>query len=142
MINTAFDGVDAYKVWHICYGNQGGNPGVQEPRGQDMFPFAFQANVDQIHIETMRRGPGDLPHLAKLPEHMDLGVGVIDVKSLVIERPEEIADRIVEAARYVPAERICVSTDCGLLNLKREHAQKKIQALVEGAALARERLSR
>ncbi|MCX9191726.1 methionine synthase [Carbonactinospora thermoautotrophica] len=142
VINTAFDGVDAYKVWHICYGNQGGNPGVQEPRGQDMFPFAFQANVDQIHIETMRRGPGDLPHLAKLPEHMDLGVGVIDVKSLVIERPEEIADRIVEAARYVPAERICVSTDCGLLNLKREHAQKKIQALVEGAALARERLSR
>ena|ERR1035437_2096439 len=107
-----------------------------------MFPFAFEANVNQIHIETMRRGTEDLPHLAKLPAHMDLGIGVIDVKSLVIERPEAIADRIVEATRHIPADRISVSTDCGLLNLKREHAQLKIQALAEGAALARERLSR
>jgi 5-methyltetrahydropteroyltriglutamate--homocysteine methyltransferase len=142
VLNTAFDGVDAYKVWHICYGNQGGNPGVDAPRGADMFPFAFEANVDQIHIETMRRGPEDLPHLAKLPAHMDLGIGVIDVKSLVIERPDAIADRIVEAARYLPAERISVSTDCGLLNLNREQAQLKLQALAEGTALARERLSR
>lgn len=142
VLDTAFDGVDAYKIWHICYGNQGGNPGVDAPRAADMFPFAFGANVDQIHLETMRRGAGDLPHLAKLPADMDLGIGVIDVKSMVIERPEAIADRIVEAARYVPAERISVSTDCGLLNLKREHAQLKIQALTEGAALARERLCR
>ncbi len=142
VINTAFDGVDAYKVWHLCYGNQGGNPGVEEFRGHAIFPAISDVNVDQVHIETMRKGTGDLPHLAKLPKHVDVGVGVIDVKSLVIERPEDIADRIVEAARYVPADRLCVSTDCGLTNLKREHAQKKIQALVEGAALARERLSR
>jgi 5-methyltetrahydropteroyltriglutamate--homocysteine methyltransferase len=72
---------------------------------------------------------------------MSLGVGVIDVKSTVIESPEAIADRLAEAARYVPAERICVSTDCGMLNLKREHAQRKLQALVEGAGIARDRLA-
>lgn len=141
VLNRTFEGVDAHKVWHICYGNQGGNPGVSDPRGQDMFPFAFDANVDQIHIETMRRGPGDLVHLKSLPRHMSLGVGVIDVKSLVIEEPEAVADRLVEAAQHVPAERICVSTDCGLLNLKREHAQRKLTALVEGTRLARQRLS-
>lgn len=141
VLNATFEGVDAYKVWHICYGNQGGNPGVEEPRGQDMFPFAFDANVDQIHIETMRRGPEDLRYLEGLPRHMDLGVGVIDVKSLVVERPEAIAERLLEAARYVPAERICVSTDCGMLNLKREQAQRKLAALVEGTRLARERLA-
>ena len=59
VLNAAFEGVDAHRIWHICYGNQGGNPGVAEPRGQDMFPFAFDADVDQIHIETMRRGAGD-----------------------------------------------------------------------------------
>lgn len=141
VLNTAFDGVDAHRIWHICYGNQGGNPGVNEPRGQDMFPFAFDADVDQIHIESMRRGPGDLQYFRGLPERMSLGVGVIDVKSTVIESPEAIADRLAEAARYVPAERICVSTDCGMLNLKREHAQRKLQALVEGAGIARDRLA-
>jgi 5-methyltetrahydropteroyltriglutamate--homocysteine methyltransferase len=141
VLNTAFEGVDAHRVWHICYGNQGGNPGVADNRGQDMFPFAFDADVDQIHIETMRRGPGDLQYLDGLPERMSLGVGVIDVKSLVIETPEAVADRIMEAAEHVPADRICVSTDCGLLNLKREHAQLKIKALVEGTKIARDRLS-
>jgi methionine synthase II (cobalamin-independent) len=141
VLNTAFEGVDAHRIWHICYGNQGGNPGVGEPRGQDMFPFAFEADVDQIHIETMRRGSGDLQHLKDLPSHMSLGVGVIDVKSLVIEDPRDVADRLVEAARYVPAERIAVSTDCGLLNLKREHAARKLEALVEGTRIARGILS-
>lgn len=137
VLNTAFEGVDAHRIWHICYGNQGGNPGVGEPRGQDMFPFAFEADVDQIHIETMRRGPGDLAHLAGLPERMSLGLGVIDVKSLLIEEPAAVADRIIEASRHVPAERIAVSTDCGMLNLKREHASRKLAALVEGTRIAR-----
>ena len=141
VINAAFEGVQAHRIWHICYGNQGGNPGVGEPRGQDMFPFAFDADVDQIHMETMRRGPGDLQYLKGLPSHINLGVGVIDVKSTVIETPEAIADRIVEAHRHVPAERICVSTDCGMLNLKLEHAQLKLAAMVEGAALARAQVS-
>src|ERR1700737_2583516 len=101
VINTAFQDVDAHRVWHICYGNQGGNPGVTDPRGQDMFPFAFDADVDQIHIEAGRRGPGDLQHLAGLPERMSLGVGVIDVKCTVIEQPEQIADLLVKAAEYV-----------------------------------------
>jgi 5-methyltetrahydropteroyltriglutamate--homocysteine methyltransferase len=142
VLNKAFDGVEAHRIWHICYGNQGGNPGVNDPRGQDMFPFAFDADVDEIHIETMRRGPGDLEHMRKMPAHMALGVGVIDVKSLVIEHPEDIAARLLHAAERVPADRIAVSTDCGLLNLKREHAQRKIEALVAGTRLARERLGK
>jgi methionine synthase II (cobalamin-independent) len=141
VLNAAFEGVDAHRIWHICYGNQGGNPGVGDPRGQDMFSFAFEADVDQIHIETMRRGSGDLQYLKGLPSHISLGVGVIDVKSMVIEDPQAVADRLVEAAQYVPAERIAVSTDCGLLNLKSEHAARKLEALVEGTRIARGALS-
>jgi 5-methyltetrahydropteroyltriglutamate--homocysteine methyltransferase len=141
VINAAFEGVQAHRIWHICYGNQGGNPGVGDPRGQDMFPFAFDADVDEIHVETARRGPGDLDYFKDLPAHMSLGVGVIDVKSLVIEDPEDIAARILLAADRVPADRVAVSTDCGLLNLKREHAQRKIEALGAGVRIARERLT-
>jgi 5-methyltetrahydropteroyltriglutamate--homocysteine methyltransferase len=141
VVNTAFEGVNAHRIWHICYGNQGGNPGVGAPRGQDMFPFAFDADVDEIHVETTRRGPGDLDHFKGMPDHLNLGVGVIDVKSLVIEDPEDVAARLLLAADRVPAERIAVSTDCGLLNLKREHAQRKLEALVAGARIARGRLA-
>ena len=88
----------------------------------------------------MRRGPGDLQYLKGLPSHINLGVGVIDVKSTVIETPEAVADRTRGGARHVPAERICVSTDCGMLNLKLEHAQLKLGALVDGTRIARERL--
>ncbi|MCY4367890.1 MAG: cobalamin-independent methionine synthase II family protein [bacterium] len=137
VVNTAFAGVDAHRIWHICYGNQGGNPGVADQRGQDMFPFAFEADVDQIHIETMRRGPGDLEYLEDLPSHMSLGVGVIDVKTTVVEHPQDVASRLLEAADIVGAERVCASGDCGLLNLKREHAFLKLKATAEGAALAR-----
>ncbi|MGQ0576884.1 MAG: hypothetical protein ACT4RN_22190 [Pseudonocardia sp.] len=89
----------------------------------------------------MRRGPGDLQYLKDLPERMNLGVGVIDVKSTVIEDPQAVANRLVEAAQFVPAERIAVSTDCGLLNLKREHAARKLEVLVEGTRIAREVLA-
>jgi len=84
---------------------------------------------------------GRIQYLAGLPERISLGVGVIDVKSTVIEQPEQIADLLVKAGEVVPPERLCVSTDCGMLNLKREHAQRKLQALVEGTELARLRLS-
>lgn len=54
----------------------------------------------------------------------------------MIEDPPAVADRLVEAAQYVPAERIAVSTACALLDLEREHA-----ALVEGTRIARKILS-
>jgi len=141
VINATFADVKAHRVWHICYGNQGGNPGVQEAKGKEMFPFAFQADVDQIHIETMRRGPGDLEYLKDLPKHMALGVGVVDVKTTVIESPQDVAARLIQAGKVVGPERVCASTDCGLLNLKREHASRKLAAMVEGAEIARKQVS-
>jgi 5-methyltetrahydropteroyltriglutamate--homocysteine methyltransferase len=41
----------------------------------------------------------------------------------------------------IPAERLQVGPDCGMKYLSRERAFAKLRALVEGARLARERLS-
>jgi len=142
VLNAAFDGVKAYKVWHICYGNQGGNPGVSKTQGNIMFPFAYDANVDQIHIELKSRDSDDLKYLKSFPKDKDLGIGAINVKTFVVETPQEVANVVREAMRIVPPERICVSTDCGLLNLKREHARRKLKALVEGTNIVRAELSK
>jgi 5-methyltetrahydropteroyltriglutamate--homocysteine methyltransferase len=66
-------------------------------------------------------------------------VGVIDVASDVIETPEEVADTIGRALQFVPKARIIACTNCGLAPMSREVAQKKLQALAEGARIARER---
>jgi len=74
-----------------------------------------------------------------LLEGKDVMVGVIDVASDVIETPEQIADTIGMALKYVPKNRLIACTNCGLAPMSREVAMMKLQALAEGAALARQR---
>jgi 5-methyltetrahydropteroyltriglutamate--homocysteine methyltransferase len=66
-------------------------------------------------------------------------VGVIDVASDVIETPEQVADTIGKALQYVPKNRLLPCTNCGLAPMNRDIALKKLEALAQGAALARER---
>ncbi len=65
---------------------------------------------------------------------------MIDVKSTVTETAEEVADRIRQVLEFVPAERLGLSTDCGLINLPRMIAAGKLRALVDGANLVRQEL--
>ena len=74
-----------------------------------------------------------------LLEGKDVMVGVIDVASDEIETPEQVADTIGLALKYVPKHRLLPCTNCGLAPMDRNVALKKLQALAQGAALARER---
>ena len=59
------------------------------------------------------------------------------MKSVEIEAAEAVADRIRACLDVVPAERLGLSTDCGLINLPRRVAQAKLRSLVEGANIVR-----
>jgi 5-methyltetrahydropteroyltriglutamate--homocysteine methyltransferase len=48
-----------------------------------------------------------------------------------------VADRIRECLKVIPAERLGVTTDCGLINLPRMIAFAKLRALVEGTRIVR-----
>jgi 5-methyltetrahydropteroyltriglutamate--homocysteine methyltransferase len=50
-----------------------------------------------------------------------------------------VADTIGRAMQFVPKARIIACTNCGLAPMSREVAEKKLQALAEGARIARER---
>jgi 5-methyltetrahydropteroyltriglutamate--homocysteine methyltransferase len=75
----------------------------------------------------------------KLLEGKDVMVGVIDVASEVIETPEQVADTIGKALQYVARDRLFPCTNCGLAPMEREVARRKLEALANGAALARQR---
>jgi len=64
---------------------------------------------------------------------------VIDVAGEQVETPEEVADTIGLALQYVPRDHLIACTNCGLAPMNRELALKKLQALAQGAELARQR---
>jgi methionine synthase II (cobalamin-independent) len=75
-----------------------------------------------------------------LPENVTFWAGVIDVKSTITETAEEVAARIRRLLDYIPADRLGVTTDCGLILLQRYIAKDKLHALVEGTNLVRDTL--
>jgi 5-methyltetrahydropteroyltriglutamate--homocysteine methyltransferase len=73
-------------------------------------------------------------------------VGVIDPNDPRVETAEEVRDRVLEAARYIPVGRLGTCDDCGFspfcddTTTTRDTAFAKIRARVLGTALAAEAL--
>jgi 5-methyltetrahydropteroyltriglutamate--homocysteine methyltransferase len=69
-------------------------------------------------------------------------VGVINPIDPRVETPEEVRDRVLEAAEYIPVEQLGTCDDCGFspfsddTTTSRETAFAKIRARVQGTALA------
>lgn len=62
---------------------------------------------------------------------------VMPNRSTVTETADEVADRIREVLKFIPAEKLGLTTDCGLINLPRMISAGKLRALADGAALVR-----
>ena len=56
-----------------------------------------------------------------------------------VETPEQVADVIGKALQFVPRQRLLPCTNCGMAPMSREVALRKLNALAQGAALARTR---
>ena len=68
-------------------------------------------------------------------------VSAIDVASDDVETPEQVADVIGGAMKYVAKDRIIPCTNCGMAPMRREIANAKLVALGRGAELARQRFA-
>jgi methionine synthase II (cobalamin-independent) len=140
-INKAFEGVQMYRVVHICYGHEEGQPGITDLRADRLFPWAFGIDCDQIHIQMASHDFAEVGDLRGWPKDKDLGVGVIDIEDLRVESPEKIASWLRKTIEVVPPEQVCVSTDCALASMRRVVARKKLHALVQGTEIVRHELT-
>jgi hypothetical protein len=70
-----------------------------------------------------------------------LGIGVIDIKRLVVETPEQIIAGLRKALDHVPADRIHLTTDCGQFALPRQIARGKLAAMATAAEQPRSEIS-
>jgi len=92
-----------------------------------------QLRCDHLVLEMARRDPEELAFLRDLDPRLGIGLGVIDIKSTIVETPDEIARRIETAERILGAQRVeYVHPDCGFWMLKRSIADRKMHALVKG----------
>jgi 5-methyltetrahydropteroyltriglutamate--homocysteine methyltransferase len=62
---------------------------------------------------------------------------VVDIRTSMVETPEQIADRIRKVIAVVPPERVYLTTDCGMKPLSRMVAKLKLKALADGAEIVR-----
>jgi methionine synthase II (cobalamin-independent) len=142
VIAQCVDGVDAKIAWHFCFGNAWGNAlsGLFPHGYETVLPYFYNVPIDQFVLDFANREMVDVECLASLPTDKEVAVGVIDVRTTMVETPEQVAERIRKVIEVVPAERVYLTTDCGLRPLPRMVARLKLRALADGARIVRDEL--
>jgi 5-methyltetrahydropteroyltriglutamate--homocysteine methyltransferase len=131
-INHVLRAVRKEKAVHLCFGNYGGQV-VQKGTWNALLKFLNQLEAGHIVLEMTRRSPEELASLKDLQPKIGIGLGVIDVKSTLVESSSEVARRIEDAEKALGGARIrYVHPDCGFWMLKRSIADGKMRALVRG----------
>jgi 5-methyltetrahydropteroyltriglutamate--homocysteine methyltransferase len=132
------------EVWcHTCWGNPSQQRMFKDVQTyKNALEMLNKVDADVITFESASAGGMDLEAFGKIITDKKICIGVIDHHSLQVERPEEIADHIRRALKYIPAERLVLSSDCGMgrEGMSRRHAFYKIVSLVLGTNMVRKEL--
>ena len=132
------------EVWcHTCWGN----PSQQRMFGsiqsyKPALELLNQVDADVITFEMASSHCADLEDVGKAITSMKVGIGVIDHHTLQVESPEEVATIVRQALKVIPAERLVLSSDCGMgrEGMSRRHAFYKMVALVQGVNVVKKEL--
>jgi 5-methyltetrahydropteroyltriglutamate--homocysteine methyltransferase len=144
-LHRAIDGLKCKTAVHICYGygikanvDWKATLGGEWRQYEETFPALAASRMSEVSLECIHsKVPIELLALLK---GQDVQIGVIDVANDTVESPEEVAAAIESALKHVPKERIVCGTNCGMAPMRRDIAAAKLNALGQGAALARKRL--
>jgi len=145
-LERAIQGLKCETAVHICYGygikantDWKRTLGTQWREYETVFPKLQQSAIDIISLECHNSHvPIELLALIRGKKVM---VGAIDVATNEIETPEEVADTLRKALKYVDADKLYPSTNCGMAPLPRSVATAKLSALSAGAAIVRKELA-
>jgi 5-methyltetrahydropteroyltriglutamate--homocysteine methyltransferase len=132
------------EVWcHTCWGNPSQQRIFREVQSyKPTLDALARVDADAITFETCSSGPGDLESIGQAIKDKKIVIGVIDHHTLQVERPDEIAALIRQALKHVPADRLIISSDCGMgrEGMARRHATYKMVSMVLGTNIVRKEL--
>lgn len=130
---------------HTCPGGDRDSTHSADVDYAELLPMLFEVNVGNFYIQlASEEDRGRV--LGIIAEHsradQKIFVGVIDPIDPRIESAEEVKERVLEAAEYIPVDRLGTTDDCGFApfgddtSTARDTAFAKIRARVEGTAAA------
>lgn len=134
---------------HTCPGGDRDSTHSADVAYSELLPSLLQLNVTNFYVALARERDrvGALELLRRhLRPHQRVFVGVISPIDPRIETAEEVRDRVLEAAQFIPLEQLGTADDCGFspfcddTSTSRETAFAKIRARVAGTLLAEKAL--
>jgi 5-methyltetrahydropteroyltriglutamate--homocysteine methyltransferase len=130
---------------HTCPGSDRDSTHSADVDYAELLPSLFELKVGNFYI-ALAGEPDSIRVLKIIRAHRKpaqrVFVGVVAPINPRVETPEEIRDRTLEAARYIPVEQLGTTDDCGFspffddTSTSRDTAFDKIRARVLGTALA------
>ena len=134
---------------HTCPGNDLRSTHSADVDYAELLPSLFELKAGSFYVALA--GERDRPHVLRiirkyLKPDQRVFVGVIAPGDPRVETAEEVRDRVLEAAEYIPAGRLGTTDDCGFApffdntSTSRDTAFAKIEARVRGTLLARNAL--
>jgi 5-methyltetrahydropteroyltriglutamate--homocysteine methyltransferase len=130
---------------HTCPGGDRDSTHSADVDYKALLPALFDLTAGRFYV-ALAAEPDRTRVLRLIREHMKpdqtVFVGVVAPTDPRIETPEEVRDRVLEAAHYIPLEQLGTTDDCGFspfsddTSTTRETAFAKIRARVQGTALA------
>jgi 5-methyltetrahydropteroyltriglutamate--homocysteine methyltransferase len=129
------------EVWcHTCWGN----PAAQrlfpkQPSYEPALDALNRVDADVLTFETCSSQGMDLGAIGKKIKEKKVCIGVVDHHTLQVETPDQVAGLIRKALEHIPAERLVLSSDCGMgrEGMSRRHAFYKMVSIVLGTNLVR-----
>ncbi|XKM14312.1 methionine synthase [Orbaceae bacterium ac157xtp] len=107
---------------HVCRGNYRSNwaaSGGYAP----VAPYLFaKENVHAYYLEYDTERSGDFSPLAQVSDNKYVVLGLISSKTGELEDKQTVINRIKEASKYVPLDRLCLSTQCGFASTEEGNA--------------------
>ena len=120
LINKGLDGFNEKQIerigLHTCPGSDKDSTHSADVDYKDLLPTLFRANVGNFYI-AMASEPEPEKALRLIKSLLRPGlrvfIGVVDPIDPKIETPEQIRDRVLQAAKYIPLEYLGTTDDCG-----------------------------
>jgi len=134
---------------HVCPGGDLDSTHSADVDYAELLPSLFELNAGHFYVALA--GEPDRVRVLKiirahLKPHQRIFVGVVSPIDPRVETPEEVRDRVLEAAEFIPTAQLGTTDDCGFapfsddMSTSRETAFAKIRSRVAGTALAAEAL--
>jgi 5-methyltetrahydropteroyltriglutamate--homocysteine methyltransferase len=144
--NREVQGLDDVELWiHTCWGN----PNMQRVAEDTSYKNSIEIYLERCKgdvwtLEMKDRNQKDIELFEPFKRNLKkkICIGGVSHRMLQADRPEDVAGQIRNALKYIPAESLILSSDCGFgrQGCNREIAFFKASAIAQGCNIVRREL--